>query len=518
MLSAMLSWLGWLASLVFSPVTIGLFVLLLTLGYLYLTRNKNFWKDKGIANLPYRFPMGHAGFDFFKTSFHDTSAWLYEKTKKEGGCIGILDWLGPALSVTDPEMIKTVLVKDFESFAERQPSSFNTNQGIFAKMMTNLTGQDWKDVRNISTPTFSTGKIRSMTSILEEQSNILADQMFKESRTEGEINMKTVISRYTMDTVASVAFGLNADSIRNPESPITKKAKGLTRPITAFKFLLFIVLYCLPNFIKKHFDITGLMVDNDSVNFFMNISKRTIKEREEHPERRRNDYLQLLLDTRRDDSQKRKLTDDEIVAQCMLFFFAGVDTTSNALAWAARLLAFHPAVQERVQAEIDDNLPSDNDSITFDMVNSNMPYLDRVLTETLRMYPVMQLTRTSTRDYRIPGTEAVLPAKSMVYMYPYALQHDPDVYPNPETFDPDRILADGKEPRNPYTYLTFGQGPRNCIGMRFAQLQAKVALVALLRKYSLVTGPKSGEVQPVLDTGFTQTQEKDGTWLKIVQR
>ena len=206
----MLSWFGWLASLVFSPVTIGLFVLLLTLGYRYLTRNKNFWKDKGIANIPYRFPLGNAGLEFFKTPFYKFTARLYEETKKAGGCVGMVDWLGPALSVTDLEMTKTVLVKDFESFTERQPSSFNTNQGIFAKMMTNLTGQEWKDVRNISTPTFSTGKIRSMTSILEEQSNILADQMFKESQANGEINMKTVISRYTLDTIASVAFGLNA--------------------------------------------------------------------------------------------------------------------------------------------------------------------------------------------------------------------------------------------------------------------------------------------------------------------
>ena len=515
MLAAILGWLGWLASLALSPVTVGLIVLLLTLGYLYLSRNKNFWKGKGIANLPYRFPFGNTGFlDFFKNSFCKVSAELYEETKKAGGFVGMVDWQGPSLSVTDPEMIKGVLVKDFETFTERQPSSWNINQGIFGKMLSNLTGQEWKDVRNISTPTFSTGKIRSMTGILEEQSNILADQMFKESQADGEINTKEVIARYTMDTIASVAFGLNADSIRNPESPIAKQAIGLRKPPSAFKVFLFMALFFLPNFIKKRFDTTGLFIENDAINFFVNISKRTIKEREEHPEQRRNDYLQLLLDSRKEDSQKRKLTDDEITAQCMLFFFAGSDTTSNAVSWAARLLAFHPAVQEQIQAEIDDNLHSDNDSITFDMVNSKMPLLDRVLTETLRMYPLMQLTRAATRDWRIPGTDTVLPVNSMVYMYPYAMQRDPELYPNPDSFDPDRFL----EPHNPYTYLTFGQGPRNCIGMRFAQLQAKVALVAVLRKYSLVTGPKSGEVEPVLDPGFAQTQEKDGTWLKVVRR
>ena len=515
MLAAILGWLGWLASLALSPVTVGLIVLLLTLGYLYLSRNKNFWKGKGIASLPYHFPLGTTGFfKFLKTPWYQLTLKLYDDTKKAGGCVGMVDWLGPALSVSDPEIIKAVLVKDFDTFSERQPSSMNTTQGVFAKMMTNLTGQDWKDVRNISTPTFSTGKIRSMTGILEEQSNILADQMFKESQAAGEINTKEVIARYTMDTIASVAFGLNADSIRNPESPIAKKAIDLRKPPSMFKILVFMALFFLPRFIKKRLSLTAVMLNNDAVNFFVNISKRTIKEREEHPEQRRNDYLQLLLDSRNDDSQKRKLTDDEITSQCLLFFFAGNDTTSNALTWAARLLAFYPAVQERVQAEIDDNLHSDNDSITFDMVNSKMPLLDRVLAETLRMYPLMQLTRAANRDWRIPGTEAKLDANCMVYLFPYALQRDPDLYPNPDTFDPDRFL----ESPNPYAYLPFGQGPRNCIGMRFAQLQAKVALVALLRRYSLVTGSKSGELQPVLDPGFVNTQEKDGTWLKVVRR
>ena len=517
MLATVLSWIGWLASLALSPVTISLVVILLTLGYLYLSRHKNFWKDKDIPSVPYRFWVV-SGLEFFRTPFYELSEKGYAETKKLGGCAGMIDWLGPALMVTDPEMIKTVLVKEFETFSERQPSSLNSTKGVFAKMMTNLKGQEWKDVRNISTPTFSTGKIRSMIGILEEQSNILADQMFKESQADGEINMKTVIARYTLDTIASVAFGLDADSIRNPNSPIAEKAVLMRKPPSAWKIILFMIVYYLPSFIKERLDLTSMIISNSAIDFFENISKRTIKEREEHPEWRRNDYLQLLLDTRNDDSQKRKLTDDEIVSQCVLFFFAGNDTTSNALTWALRLLAFHPEAQERVQAEIDDNLPSEDNSITFDMVNSNMPYLDRVLTETLRMYPLMQLTRAANRDYPIPGTNSVLPTNSIVYMYPYALQRDPDLYPNPNSFDPDRFQNDGKEPQNPYTYLPFGQGPRNCIGMRFAQLQAKVALVALLRKYSVVTGPKSGEVQPVLDPGFTQTQEKDGTWLKVVKR
>lgn len=518
MFVTLLRYLGWLTSLVFSPVTLCLVVLLLTLGYLYISRNKNFWKGKGIANLPYRFPFGNNGFDIFSKPFYQQTERLYAEAKKAGGCIAMLDWVGPALVLSDPEMIKAVMVKDFETFPDRQPSSFNRNSGILAKMMTALTGQEWKDVRNISTPAFSTGKIRSMTTTLEEHANILAAQMFKESSADGEINMKTIMSRYTMDTIAAVAFGLNADSIRDPKSMIAAKAMLLSKKPSTFRIVIFMVLLFLPEFIKKHINLTGVMIDNEGIDFFVNITKRSIKEREDHPEQHRIDYLQLLLDTRRDDSQKRQLSDDEIAAQCLLFFFAGNDTTSNAMAWTARLLAFHPTVQERVQAEIDACLTSDDESITFDAVNGSMPYLDRVLAETLRMYPVMQNTRCPNRDYRIPGTEAVLPANSMVHMYPYAMQRDPDLYPNPDAFDPDRFLGDAKDSRSPYAYMPFGHGPRNCIGRRFAQLQAKVALVALLRRYSLVTGPKSGEIQPVMDAGFGQTMEKDGTWLKVVQR
>ncbi|XP_043246217.1 cytochrome P450 3A31-like [Amphibalanus amphitrite] len=385
-------------------------------------------------------------------------------------------------------------------------------------MMSSLTGQEWKDVRSISTPSFSTGKIRGMTVILEELSNTLADQMFKESQKDGEVNVKELFARLTMDTIASVAFGLDADSIRNPESTIAKKAQLLRSPLTPLSMFALMSYIIMPSFIKKRLDPTSIVVNKEAIDFFVNISKRTIKEREEHPERRRNDYLQLLIDSRRDDSQARKLTDDEITAQCVLFFFAGSDTTSNVLAWAARQLAFHPEMQERVQAEIDEALPSSDDSIAFDKVNSGMPYLESVLTETLRMYPLAQLTRCSTRDYPIPGTDAVLPANSIVYMFPLAMQHDADLYPNPESFNPDRFLTTGKEMRNSYTYLPFGQGPRNCIGMRFALLQAKVALVALLRKYSLVTGPKSGKMEPVLDPRLAQTQEKGSTWLKVVRR
>ncbi|KAF0307540.1 Cytochrome P450 6B7 [Amphibalanus amphitrite] len=105
--------------------------------------------------------------------------------------------------------------------------------------------------------------------------------------------------------------------------------------------------------------------------------------------------------------------------------------------------------------------------------------------ETLRLYPVAQLSRCCTRPYTLPGTEVTLPVNTMVYFSPYALQRDPDL---------------------------------RCIAQRFAMLQTKLVLVALLRKCSLEPGPRTGGPWPELDPSAGTLVEKGGTWLVVKSR
>lgn len=522
MLGAVFSWLagalGWLASTLFSPITLGLVAILVVTMYLYLTRHKNYWKNQGVPHKPYKFPFGSNGFEILTKQVIYLMQEVYDKRDKAAGFTAIYDLFGPAMMVYDPEMIKAILVKDFDYFPVRTPESFNKTLGsIISKMMTSLAGQEWKDVRGITSPVFSTGKIRQMCGPCAKHGDILAEQMYKESQASGEIDVKDVMSRFTMDVIATVAFGLEADSIRNPDSTIAANAKQLTKRPTAITIVRFLIMASAPDWVNRLISNEGAFLDNEATQYFTRITKESIRRRNEHPEERRNDFLQLLLDTRRDDTAKRQLSDEEIIAQCVLFYLAGYDTTSNTLTWAARLLAFNPAVQERLQAEIDDKLPSDADQLTFEKVN-DMPYLDRVLAETLRMYPPPQVVRSAVKPYRLPGTEVTIPSGANVYMHAYCLHHDPEIYPDPETFDPDRFLPEAKETRHPYHYLPFGHGPRNCIGMRFAQLEAKVALVCVLRRYSFATGPRSGSATPQFGFDTNLVREKDGTWLKVVKR
>lgn len=518
MLGHVLSLLRWTVSVLFSPTTIVMTVLFLGLGYLYLTRHRSYWKERGVPHLPYRFPFGGAGFEVFRKPVKQLMTDAYREAQEYGGFCPTFDFFGPAVTVRDPALLKAILVKDFDYFTNRQPESFTQSFGMFSKMMVNMRDQEWKEVRNISTPAFSTGKIRQMCQPCERQAVHLAEQICRESSSQqGEIEIRDIMGRYAMDNIASVAFGQEANSIGNHKSVVAAMAAELTQRAPMPRILLTLILLSLPKFLQERIDIAKVTLNNEAIEYFLRIIKQSIRLRAQQTGPRRVDYLQLLLDTRRDDSRQRQLTDDEIVAQCMLFYLAGYDTTSNALTWAARLLAFHPDVQQRLQAEIDEKLPSDADHITFDVVN-DMPYLDNVLSETLRLYPVPLLTRCCSRPYQLPGTDVVLPVNCMVYIPTYGLHHDPEWYPEPDQFRPDRFEAAESAGRPPYVYLPFGYGPRNCIGQRFALLQAKLALVAVLRRCSFMVGPRSGGAEPEFVSNTNVLREKGGTWLRVEPR
>lgn len=107
-----------------------------------------------------------------------------------------------------------------------------------------------------------------------------------------------------------------------------------------------------------------------------------------------------------------------------------------------------------------------------------------LLTESLRKYPPLgTLLRTVTQPYPVPNSKVVLPVGAQVMIPVYAIQHDPDIYPNPDLFDPDRFSQEEVAKRDKATFLAFGDGPRNCIGLRFGMMQTRVGLVSLLLRH-----------------------------------
>ena len=176
----------------------------------------------------------------------------------------------------------------------------------------------------------------------------------------------------------------------------------------------------------------------------------------------------------------KAVVEEEIVDFLKNFLIAGRDTTAELLTWCLHLLSQHPAIEAAVLDEI--AAVVGDKSLTMELI-SQLRYLKCVLQEVLRLYPPVPINLlTALSDDMLPGDYFV--EKDTIILYSaYIIHRMPEFWPNPEQFNPDRWLG---EPPKPFTYLPFHGGPRLCLGMDMAFLEARVALVVLLRKWRFV--------------------------------
>lgn len=108
------------------------------------------------------------------------------------------------------------------------------------------------------------------------------------------------------------------------------------------------------------------------------------------------------------------------------------------------------------------------------------------------MYPPFaQISRKAAQPYKIPDTDIVIPKGTEVWIPIYPIHHDPDNYPNPEVYNPENFTPEAIRNRNPYAFLSFSEGPRNCLGMRFAQLQTKFGIATIIDNFKLTLNPRT---------------------------
>jgi cytochrome P450 len=191
----------------------------------------------------------------------------------------------------------------------------------------------------------------------------------------------------------------------------------------------------------------------------------------------RGDLLSMLLFA----GDGSSMEDRQVRDEAMTLFLAGHETTSNALTWTLYLLSRHPEVEARLLEELDRAIRSDRLPGAGDL--ASLPYLHRVLTESLRLYPpAWILGRLALEDVELGGY--VIPKGATVVASPYLVHHDPRWYPGPERFDPDRWIDDGPGPGRPkYAYFPFGGGSRMCIGQDFAWMEAMLVLATVARRW-----------------------------------
>jgi len=231
---------------------------------------------------------------------------------------------------------------------------------------------------------------------------------------------------------------------------------------------------------------------------------KIIKERRNNP-LPVNDLLGVLVNA-------EDFDDNLIRDQLMTIFIAGHDTSTATLAWALYLLASHPEILKKAQDEIDEVIGVEVP--TFEAM-SRLEYLDKIIREALRLYPPIHIgNRRAAKDlvfqnYRIPsGTRVV---------YSIYLTHRMEKYwPEPTRFNPERFNSENINKRPPYSYIPFGGGPRNCIGMAFAIIEAKLVLSCVLQKFDFDFPP--GEFKKIHPHMGATLEPSPGVKLKISYR
>lgn len=199
-----------------------------------------------------------------------------------------------------------------------------------------------------------------------------------------------------------------------------------------------------------------------------------------------------------------------------LIIFGGHDTSGYTLAMTILMLAMHPDVDKRVLDELNEVLgdyPIDTD-LTMEQINK-LVYLEQVIKETLRMHPVGPvLMRYCSED--TPIRDTIIPAGTEVVLSVMTLHRRKDIWgEDANEFNPDHFSKEQMATRNPYAYMAFSHGNRNCIGQRFAYNSIKVSLAKLLRKYRFSTQIKMDEIKFSLEV---TAKPANGIFVQVEER
>ncbi|XP_023210219.1 cytochrome P450 3A8-like [Centruroides sculpturatus] len=414
-------------------------------------------------------------------------------------------------------------------------------------------GKEWKNARSILSPGFSTNKLKQTVPLVEDAIKVFLDIIWKKANNKEEFNIFPMYHTLTMDIIGRTAFGIRTNIQKNPEDIFIKNVKYISTDTVSSKTVWLILcfrelevilsilriiidkirgFFGLPSMellFKNLNDVIQSRKTNKSVCFrelevilsilriiidkirgffglpsmellFKNLND-VIQSRKTN-KNFRQDLLQIMLDANisseelqnitgekltaslnpdnisksstvkqntNSTSKLHYLTNPEIMANSALFMVAGYETTGTTLSFVTHLLINYPEIQEKVREEINAVLENERFFLSC-------------------RFTTRKVGKTFTyKNLTIPKDLALQHAI-------WKSQRDPEIWQDPESFDPDRFSPERKDSIDPYAYQPFGNGPRNCIGMRFAFLVMKMILASLLRSFRFVPGQNTEKV------------------------
>jgi cytochrome P450 len=361
--------------------------------------------------------------------------------------------------VNSPEGVRDVLTGHYGNFLKgggRQKARRFLGEGLLLSE-----GELHRRQRRLALPAFH----RQRISAYAAEMGAAADALASRWRDREVLDVWPEMLRLTLGIVGRTLFGADVES---ESDEVGGAMRAATLQYRAFK---------LPGAkVWERLPLPHLVRFQRGKRRLREVVLRLIEERRRGG-RDHGDLLSMLLSAEGDDGM---MTPAQVWDEALTIFIAGYDTTATALLWTWYALSQNPEAEARLHEELDAVLDGERPAGFEDL--ARLPYTERVLCESMRLYPpTWRLVRRAVRDFPVGGY--VVPAGSLVVVSQYVMHRDPRFFPDPERFDPERWTPEARAARPQFSYFPFGGGPRRCVGESFAMTEGVLLLSTLARRW-----------------------------------
>jgi cytochrome P450 len=373
--------------------------------------------------------------------------------------------LGPlnGYLLSSPDYVYHVLVKNQKNYIKG--IGYDGLRLLVGNGVLTSEGEVWRQQRRLMQPPFTPAAVTQFGDMMIEITQRLLDRWEPYAAEGKPLLMDAEMLQLTMSVIGRAMFSIDLDKEAREVGAAFEDAFAFIPTRTGVTLPLSVPLPAHRRFQR----------DLEVINRFI---EERIAEGRRHPQQ--NNLLAMLLRAR-DEETGQSLSETDLRDEVVTLFFAGFETTARSLTWGWYLLAKHPDVQNRLAAEADRVLQGRAPTID-DLFQLN--YTRQVVDEVLRLYPpTALLARQNVEADEIGGY--VIPPGSMVILVPYLVHREPQLWPDPERFDPDRFARAAAEARPKQAYIPFAAGPRVCLGNNFALLEMVYAMSMAAGRYRL---------------------------------
>ncbi|XP_045776078.1 cytochrome P450 6B1-like [Maniola jurtina] len=481
------------------------FVIFIYFAYYYFTRSFKYWQSRNIPGpQPVPFFGNFKEYALRKSTAPSIHKQIYDDYPNEK-VVGFYRMTRPSLLIRDLDVVKNVLIKDFEYFEDR---GIDFSVEHLGANLFHADAKIWRPLRNRFSPLFTIGKLKNMIPLINERADLFINHVKNITEKKGDQEIYTLVKKFTVSSIMACAFGVD---INEDSGKLIQKMNEIDHLTFSRNISVELDLFH-PGILKK---LNSSIFQKGISKFFLKLINDVLQARNGVPSTR-NDLIDLVLELKNKGNYV-KLTNEVIAAQAFIFYVAGYETSAITMAFMLYELAMNPPMQEKIIAEVDEVLSRHDGKITYDII-SELSYMDKVFNETLRKYPLSaDIVRRAKSNYNIRGTDITIEKGISILVPVLGISHDEKYYPNPKKFDPERFSPENESKRHPCAFIPFGAGPRQCIGKLFGIIQSRVCMLKFFSNFRVEVS-KNTPTTIIFDPQRVVNVPKGGIQLNILPR